>query len=42
MEQSEVPRVLEVATALVALPDNVVTIGIYRQNGNMALIQGLK
>jgi hypothetical protein len=34
--------VLEVAALLVALPDNVVTVGIYRQNGNMAIIQGLK
>ena len=37
-----IPKVLEVAFDVVARPKNIVTEGIYRQNGNMHLILGLK
>merc|ERR1719341_1611188 len=37
-----IPRVLEVAFEVVATPENLVQEGIYRQNGNMNLILGLK
>jgi len=39
---SEIPSFLDVALSVVKRPDNIVIEGIYRQNGNMALIQALK
>ena len=37
-----IPKVLEVAFDVVANPEHLVQEGIYRQNGNMNLILGLK
>merc|ERR1712130_457298 len=37
-----IPRVLEVAFEVITNPENLVQEGIYRQNGNMNLILGLK
>ena len=37
-----IPKVLEVAFEVVASPEHLVQEGIYRQNGNMILILGLK
>ena len=41
-ETGLVPILLSTVTSLVSRPENIVTQGIYRQNGNMATIQGLK
>ena len=41
-ESGLVPLLLSTVTSLVSRPENIVTQGIYRQNGNMATIQGLK
>ena len=37
-----VPHLLSLVAETVARPENIVTQGLYRQNGNMAIIQGLK
>merc|ERR1719209_1663993 len=41
-DKTEIPSFLEVALSVVKKPENIVVEGIYRQNGNMALIQALK
>merc|ERR1712012_615426 len=41
-ENRDIPRFLETALKVVQSPDKIVIEGIYRQNGNMALIQALK
>jgi len=41
-ENRDIPRFLETALKVVQSPDKIVVEGIYRQNGNMALIQALK
>jgi len=41
-DKTEIPRFLVTALEVVRRADNIVVEGIYRQNGNMALIQALK